>query len=99
METALPDGSEEFQEWYYKEQVAMMERMPAAFVGLSPWILNDFKSPRRNNPTYQQGWNRKGLFGEDGKKKKAFFILKAYYDKIAKANATHLTEGYPFEAE
>ena len=81
---SLTRWSEEYQEWYYKEQVAMMERMPPGFVGLSPWILNDFRSPRRNNPTYQQGWNRKGLFAEDGKKKKAFFVLKAYYDRMEK---------------
>ena len=28
----------------------------------------------------EDGWNRKGLISEDGQKKKAFFILKDYYD-------------------
>ncbi|HKK46121.1 MAG TPA: glycoside hydrolase family 2 TIM barrel-domain containing protein [Balneolaceae bacterium] len=74
--------SEEYQEWYYKEQLAMLKRMPAKFSGISPWILADFRSPKRNNPVYQEGWNRKGLISSDGKKKKAFFILKAFYDKI-----------------
>lgn len=75
--------SEEYQEWYYKEQIAMMEKLPANFAGLSPWILNDFRSPRRNNPTYQNGWNNKGLYDHTGQKKKAFYILQHYYDKMA----------------
>ena len=81
---SLTRWSEEYQEWYYKEQVAMMKRMPENFVGLTPWILNDFRSPRRNNPVYQEGWNNKGLYDHKGKKKKAFFILKAYYDEMEK---------------
>lgn len=78
---SLTRWSEEFQEWYYKEQVEMMKRMPDNFVGLAPWILNDFRSPRRNNPVYQEGWNNKGLFDHKGKKKKAFYVLKHYYDQ------------------
>ena len=31
---------------YFKEQIAMMKRMPDNYVGLSPWILVDFRSPR-----------------------------------------------------
>ncbi|MEI9958907.1 MAG: glycoside hydrolase family 2 TIM barrel-domain containing protein [Ferruginibacter sp.] len=75
--------SEEFQEWYYKEQVAMLKRMPANFSGISPWILADFRSPRRNNPVYQEGWNNKGLIDHKGNKKKAFFILQQYYREMA----------------
>lgn len=74
--------SEDYQEWYYREQVEMMKRMPDNFSGLSPWILTDFRSPRRNHPVYQEGWNRKGLIDNEGNKKKAFFILKEYYDSI-----------------
>ena len=81
--TAQQLWSEEFQEWYYQEQVAMLKRMPSNFVGISPWILADFRSPRRNNPIYQDGWNNKGLFDQNGKKKKAFYVLKAYYDELA----------------
>lgn len=78
---SLTRWSEEYQEWYYKEQVEMMKRMPDNFVGLSPWILNDFRSPRRANPVYQEGWNNKGLFDHNGNKKKAFYVLKKYYDE------------------
>jgi beta-glucuronidase len=80
---SLTRWSEEYQEWYYKEQVEMMKRMPQNFSGMSPWILNDFRSPRRNNPIYQEGWNNKGLFDHNGNKKKAFYVLKKYYDEKA----------------
>jgi beta-glucuronidase len=79
---SLTRWSEEYQEWYYKEQIGMMKHMPDNYVGMSPWILNDFRSPRRANPVYQEGWNNKGLFDHQGKKKKAFFVLKSYYDEM-----------------
>ncbi|HEX2606120.1 MAG TPA: glycoside hydrolase family 2 TIM barrel-domain containing protein, partial [Flavisolibacter sp.] len=77
---SLTRWSEEYQEWYYREQVAMMRRMPANYTGLSPWILNDFRSPRRNHPVYQEGWNNKGLYDHKGRKKKAFYVLRKYYE-------------------
>ena len=81
---SLTRWSEEYQEWYYREQVQMMKRMPDNFVGLSPWILNDFRSPRRNNPVYQDGWNNKGLVSHGGKRKKAFYVLADYYREMEK---------------
>jgi beta-glucuronidase len=81
---SLTMWSEEFQEWYYKEQVAMLKRMPDNFAGISPWILVDFRSPRRNHPVYQEGWNNKGLFDQQGNKKKAFYILRNYYAEMEK---------------
>ncbi len=83
---SLTRWSEEYQEWFYKEQVAMMKRMPDNYTGFTPWILADFRSPKRNNPIYQDGWNRKGLISNDGKKKKAFYVLKAYYDELEKGH-------------
>jgi beta-glucuronidase len=79
---SLTRFSEEYQRWYYEEQVAMMKRMPDNFVGLSPWILADFRSPKRNNPVYQDGWNRKGLFDDKGHKKEAFYVLRDYYRRM-----------------
>ncbi|POY38966.1 beta-glucuronidase [Solitalea longa] len=79
---SLTRFSEEYQEWYYKEQISMLRRMPDNFVGISPWVLNDFRSPKRNNPIYQEGWNRKGLYDDKGNKKKAFYILQAYYKEM-----------------
>ena len=81
---SLTRWTEDFQEWYYKEQVNMMKRMPSNFSGISPWILNDFRSPRRNNPFYQEGWNNKGLFDQKGNRKKAFYVLKSWYDELEK---------------
>jgi beta-glucuronidase len=81
---SLTRWSEEYQEWYYREQIEMMKRMPDNYVGISPWILNDFRSPKRNNPLYQEGWNNKGLFDQKGNKKKAFYVLKRYYDEVEK---------------
>ncbi|WP_116789236.1 glycoside hydrolase family 2 protein [Flavobacterium psychrotrophum] len=76
--------SEEYQAWYYEEQIKMFkERFPDSFSGLSPWILADFRSPKRNNPNYQNGWNTKGLISMNGEKKKAFYVLQAYYNEIA----------------
>ena len=74
--------SEEYQEWFYQEQVKMMKRMPENYTGITPWILFDFRSPKRNHPDFQEGWNRKGLIDENGKKKKAFYVLKDYYDEM-----------------
>lgn len=79
---SLTRFDEEFQEWYYKEQVAMLKRMPDNYTGISPWVLTDFRSPKRNNPVYQDGWNRKGLYDDKGNKKKAFYILQAYYNEM-----------------
>jgi beta-glucuronidase len=83
---SLTRWSEEYQEWYYREQVAMFKRMPDNFAGLSPWILCDFRSPRRNNQTYQEGWNNKGIIDQKGRKKKAYTVLKGYYEEKANDN-------------
>ena len=50
-----------------------------ALRGLSPWILKDFRSPRRPLPGIQDFWNRKGLLSETGEKKKAWHVLGDYY--------------------
>lgn len=71
--------SEEYQEQFYKDQVAMFPKM-TALRGVCPWILVDFRSPSRLHPRFQNGWNRKGLLSEQGFKKKAWYVMKAYYD-------------------
>jgi beta-glucuronidase len=47
--------------------------------GMSPWILMDFRSPRRVLPEIQEGFNRKGLVSEKGERKQAFFVLQKAY--------------------
>lgn len=71
--------TEEFQEELYIQNVAMFDKMDLA--GTAPWILMDFMSPRRMLPEIQDGWNRKGLISDQGIKKKAFFIMKEWYEK------------------
>lgn len=75
--------SEEFQEKIYQEQLKIITKIDG-LRGITPWILADFRSPKRLNPAYQDYWNRKGLFTETGKKKKAFFVLKDFYDATEK---------------
>ena len=79
---ALTRFSEEYQEDLYRQTLAMLQRLPH-LSGMTPWILADFRSPRRPLPGIQDGWNRKGLIGQNGTKKKAFFVLREFYDQIA----------------
>ncbi|MDB5205489.1 MAG: beta-glucuronidase [Flavisolibacter sp.] len=73
--------SEEYQELLYKNQFKMLTAI-GGLRGMTPWILVDFRSPRRQHPYFQDFWNRKGLISETGKKKKAFYTLKSFYDEM-----------------
>lgn len=75
--------TEEYQEYLYEQNLKMIEKIPN-ISGLSPWILADFRSPKRLLPNIQDGWNRKGLISDKGIKKKAFFTLQGFYKKINK---------------
>lgn len=75
--------SEEYQEALYKNQLTLLQTIDG-LRGMTPWILVDFRSPRRQHPLYQDFWNRKGLLSETGKKKKAFFVLKDFYNQVEK---------------
>ena len=77
---SLTRWSEEYQEYLYIETLKMISKIEQ-LRGISPWILVDFRSPRRHLPKIQDGWNRKGLISESGNKKKAFYVLKTFYDK------------------
>jgi beta-glucuronidase len=79
---ALTRFSEEYQADLYRRQLAMLARIPA-LRGMSPWILVDFRSPRRPLPGVQDGWNRKGLVSNDGTKKQAFGVLREAYRRLA----------------
>jgi len=74
--------SEEYQADYYRATLAMADKVPT-LRGMSPWILKDFRSPRRQNPDFQMGWNRKGLISETGVRKIAFGVLAGYYQAKA----------------
>lgn len=70
------------QAWMYDETLKMIDAIPN-LRGVMPWILVDFRSPRRNLPGVQDGWNRKGVVGSDGSKKPAFYVLRDYYARKA----------------
>jgi beta-glucuronidase len=70
--------SEEYQAEYYRQTLAMTRNVPF-LRGMAPWILKDFRSPRRQHPVYQQGWNRKGLISPTGEHKLAFAVLADEY--------------------
>ncbi len=72
--------TEEFQENLYRENLAMLSKIDG-LAGMSPWILKDFRSPRRVLVGIQDYYNRKGLFSDSGEKKKAFFVLRDWYGK------------------
>ena len=77
---ALTRWTEEYQESLYQYQTAMLDKIPF-LRGTSPWILMDFRSPRRTLPDIQDFFNRKGLISIRGEKKKAFFVMRDYYQK------------------
>ena len=70
--------TEEFQENLYRENLAMLDKIEG-LAGLSPWILKDFRSPRRVLNGIQDYYNRKGVFSDNGEKKKAFYVLQEWY--------------------
>jgi beta-glucuronidase len=70
--------SEDYQKNLYIKQIETFKKYPF-IAGLSPWILYDFRCPRRFN-RYQEGYNRKGLIDADRKTKKlAFFVMQKFY--------------------
>jgi beta-glucuronidase len=78
--------TEEYQESLYQHQIAMLKRIPF-LRGTTPWILKDFRSPRRTLPGIEDYFNRKGLVSDHGEKKKAFFVLQKFYQELQSAQA------------
>jgi beta-glucuronidase len=72
--------TEEFQADLFQQTLGMLDQIDG-LAGISPWILVDFRSPRRTLPGIQDGFNRKGLISSDGVKKKAFTVLHDYYQQ------------------
>ena len=76
--------TEEFQADLYRQTLPMLGKIDG-LAGFAPWILVDFRSPKRVLPGIQDGFNRKGLISSNGEKKAAFSILQEYYRKVAAA--------------
>jgi beta-glucuronidase len=78
--------TEEYQANVFDHQLAMWQRVPQ-LAGMSPWLLMDFRSPRRPLPGIQDYFNRKGLISDQGQRKQAFYVLQKFYtEKAAKAH-------------
>jgi len=74
--------TEDYQADIYERQLRMLDRIPF-LRGMTPWILTDFRSPRRPLAGIQDFWNRKGLISERGVRKQAFQVLQRYYARKA----------------
>ncbi|WP_113663923.1 glycoside hydrolase family 2 protein [Pedobacter nanyangensis] len=72
--------SEDYQATLYRDNLEMFKHIPN-LRGTSPWVLFDFRSPFRFHPSNQEDWNRKGLVSDQGYRKKAWYLMKAYYDR------------------
>jgi len=71
-------GSEDCQLAVYQKQLAAIVRIPYV-KGTSPWILYDFRCPRRLN-RWQNYYNTKGLLSADKSyRKPAFYEVQKFY--------------------
>ena len=75
--------TEEFQENIYVQNLEMINKIEG-LVGTTPWILKDFRSPRRVLNGIQDYYNMKGIVSDKGEKKKAFFVMKKWYENKRK---------------
>ena len=73
--------TEENQEYLYQKSVGMLSRIEG-LAGTTPWILKDFRSPKRFLTGIQDDYNRKGLVSEYGQKKKSFAVMQTWYAQL-----------------
>jgi len=73
--------TEEYQADVYEHQITMLRNIPS-LRGMSPWILADFRSPRRPLPRIQDFYNRKRLISNRGERKQAFYVLQRFYQNL-----------------
>lgn len=79
--------TEEYMADCYERNIRMMEERMPGFSGTTPWILKDFRSPRRALAGIQDDFNRKGVVSDKGEKKQAFFVLQAWYSRLREKKA------------
>ncbi|MEA2062224.1 MAG: glycoside hydrolase family 2 TIM barrel-domain containing protein, partial [Gemmatimonadota bacterium] len=70
--------SEDYQATLVKKQLELIESIPE-ISGLFLHRYNDYNDPSRMEVPGQNGRNLKGIVTIDGKRKKAFEVLKAFY--------------------
>ena len=73
--------TEDFQKEVFLKQVSTLKKIPYV-KGTSPWILYDFRCPRRLH-TMQNYYNLKGLLSADKTHKKlAFSVMQEFYKNM-----------------
>ncbi|WP_310603375.1 glycoside hydrolase family 2 protein [Anaerosporobacter sp.] len=81
--TITDKGTEECQAYVYEQQLETLEKI-SYIKGMTPWILYDFRCPRRTS-FIQKYYNRKGLCSADKKyRKMAFAVLQKFYLELKK---------------
>ena len=74
-------GTEECQKYVYERQIEVLRDIDYV-KGMTPWILYDFRCPRRSS-FIQKYYNRKGLLSEDKTyRKPAFYVLQEFYSSM-----------------
>lgn len=75
-------GTEDCQLDVYRKQVDAFRQLPV-IRGTSPWILYDFRCPRRLHPITQNYYNTKGLLNADKTyQKPAFQVMRDFYGDL-----------------
>ena len=81
--TITDKTTEDFQEYFYQRQTELIAEIPY-IKGTCPWILYDFRCPRRTH-YLQNYYNRKGLLSADKKHRKlAFYVMQKFYKGMKK---------------
>ncbi|NBJ94645.1 glycoside hydrolase family 2 TIM barrel-domain containing protein [Parablautia muri] len=76
--TITDKGSEECQVYVYERQIETLRKIDY-IKGMTPWILYDFRCPRRTH-YLQKYYNRKGVCSADKTyRKPAFEVLQKFY--------------------
>lgn len=79
--TITDKGTEDCQAYVYEKQIENIRRIPY-IKGMTPWILYDFRCPRRTSVN-QRYYNTKGLLSADKKyRKPAFYVLRDFYSSM-----------------
>lgn len=79
--TITDKGTEDCQAYVYERQTETIRNIPY-IKGMTPWILHDFRCPRRTSVN-QRYYNTKGLLSADKKHRKpAFYVLQSFYKSL-----------------
>ncbi|MBR6172838.1 MAG: glycoside hydrolase family 2 [Eubacterium sp.] len=83
--TVTDKGTEDCQAYVYRKQTEQIRKIPY-IKGMTPWILYDFRCPRRTS-VLQKYYNTKGLLSADKKYiKPAFYVLQKFYQELSECN-------------